>query len=107
MSATPRPLRPYVPATSSPPELTALAIGLGIVLSLAFGMVNAYLGLKVGITVSASIPSAVLSMTVRGTEELCNCLLGFGPWIRVLKPKSLRDEVAQLHREAARLYGRA
>ena len=51
--------------------------------------------------------TAVLSMTLRGTEELCNCLLGFGPWIRVLKPKSLRDEVAQLHREAARLYGRA
>jgi putative OPT family oligopeptide transporter len=58
------PLRPYVPATASPRELTPLAIGLGIVLSLTFGMVNAYLGLKVGITVSASIPSAVLSMTV-------------------------------------------
>ena len=58
------PLQPYVPATASPPELTPLAIGLGVVLSLTFGMVNAYLGLKVGLTVSASIPSAVLSMTV-------------------------------------------
>ncbi len=58
------PLRPYVPAGEHPRELTPLAIALGIVLSLTFGMVNAYLGLKVGITVSASIPSAVLSMTV-------------------------------------------
>ncbi|MGD0945827.1 MAG: WYL domain-containing protein [Candidatus Binatia bacterium] len=49
--------------------------------------------------------TAVLSMTVRGTEELRNWILGFGPWIKVLKPKSLRDEVAQLHRDAARLYG--
>ena len=52
------------PAGESPPELTPLAIGLGIVLSLTFGMVNAYLGLKIGLTVSASIPSAVLSMAV-------------------------------------------
>jgi putative OPT family oligopeptide transporter len=58
------PLRPYVSASESPRELTPLAVALGIVLSLTFGMVNAYLGLKVGITVSASIPSAVLSMTV-------------------------------------------
>src|SRR5712691_3550105 len=58
------PLRPYVPATAAPRELTPLAVVLGIVLSLTFGMVNAYLGLKIGITVSASIPSAVLSMTV-------------------------------------------
>jgi predicted DNA-binding transcriptional regulator YafY len=49
--------------------------------------------------------TAVLSMTVRGTEELRNWILGFGPWIKVLKPKSLRDEVGQLHRDATRLYG--
>ena len=57
-------LVPYVPADRRPPELTPLAIGLGIVLSMTFGMVNAYLGLKIGLTVSASIPSAVLSMAV-------------------------------------------
>lgn len=57
-------LVPYVPADRHPPELTPLAIALGIVLSLTFGMVNAYLGLKIGLTVSASIPSAVLSMAV-------------------------------------------
>jgi len=48
--------------------------------------------------------TAILSMTVRGTEELRNWILGFGPWIKVLKPKSLRDEVAGLQAEAARLY---
>ncbi len=57
-------LRPYVPASQHLPELTPLALGLGVVLSLTFGMVNAYLGLKIGLTVSASIPSAVLSMAV-------------------------------------------
>ena len=57
-------LVPYVAADRHPAELTPLAIGLGIVLSMTFGMVNAYLGLKIGLTVSASIPSAVLSMAV-------------------------------------------
>jgi len=55
---------PYVRADDEPAELTPLAVALGIVLSLTFGMVNAYLGLKIGLTVSASIPSAVLSMAV-------------------------------------------
>jgi len=45
-------------------EFTIRAVVLGTVLSVAFGMVNAYLGLKVGLTVSASIPSAVLSMGI-------------------------------------------
>ncbi|MEA2626401.1 MAG: hypothetical protein QOD06_2446 [Candidatus Binatota bacterium] len=46
------------------PELTLRAVTLGAVLSLTFGMVNAYLGLRIGLTVSASIPSAVLSMAI-------------------------------------------
>jgi putative OPT family oligopeptide transporter len=58
------PFHPYVAASETPRELTPLAIVLGVALSLLFGMVNAYLGLKIGLTVSASIPSAVLSMTV-------------------------------------------
>lgn len=58
------PFVPYVRASDAPAELTPLAVGLGIVLSITFGMVNAYLGLKIGLTVSASIPSAVLSMAV-------------------------------------------
>jgi predicted DNA-binding transcriptional regulator YafY len=48
--------------------------------------------------------TAILSMTVRGTDELRNWILGFGPWVKVLKPKDLAEEVAQLHAEAARLY---
>lgn len=61
---TDRPLTPYVPAEQAPAELTARALLLGAALSIAFGMVNAYLALKVGLTASASIPAAVLSMTV-------------------------------------------
>ncbi len=55
---------PYVRPEQTVPEFTLQAVVLGAVLSIAFGMVNAYLGLKVGLTVSASIPSAVISMTV-------------------------------------------
>ena len=55
---------PYISADRTIPEFTVQAVVLGAVLSLTFGMVNAYLGLKVGLTVSASIPSAVISMTV-------------------------------------------
>jgi proteasome accessory factor B len=46
----------------------------------------------------------VLSMTVHGTTELRNWILGFGPWLEVLKPPNLRDEIAKLLREAARNY---
>ena len=53
-----------MPADQAPPELTVRAVVLGMVLSAAFGMVNAYLALKVGLTASASIPAAVLSMAV-------------------------------------------
>ncbi|HSP98754.1 MAG TPA: oligopeptide transporter, OPT family [Candidatus Dormibacteraeota bacterium] len=53
---------PYVAATEAPAEFTVRAVLLGMLLSAAFGMVNAYLALKVGITASASIPAAVLSM---------------------------------------------
>jgi len=58
------PLVPYVAPQRQIPELTLRALLLGALLSLAFGMVNSYLALKIGLTVSASIPSAVLSMAV-------------------------------------------
>ncbi|MGH8010509.1 MAG: OPT family oligopeptide transporter, partial [Candidatus Binatia bacterium] len=57
-------LSPYIRPDQVIPEFTLRAVLLGAFLSLTFGMVNAYLGLKVGLTVSASIPSAVISMTV-------------------------------------------
>ncbi len=56
--------KPYIPADKPIPEITAQAIILGSILSVVFGVANAYLGLKVGMTVSASIPAAVISMAV-------------------------------------------
>jgi uncharacterized oligopeptide transporter (OPT) family protein len=56
--------QPYVPASQSPPELTPRAITLGVLLGLIFGASNVYLALKIGLTVSASIPIAVLSITI-------------------------------------------
>ncbi len=46
----------------------------------------------------------VLTMKVRGTTELRNWVLGFGPWLEVLKPRALRLEMAGLLKEAARNY---
>jgi len=55
---------PRIPASVSLPELTPKALTLGIVLSMALASANAYLGLFAGMTVSASIPAAVISMAV-------------------------------------------
>lgn len=46
----------------------------------------------------------IMNMRVRGTMELRNFILGLGPWVEVLKPASLRRELAGLTREAADLY---
>ncbi|SRR5579875_180186 len=46
----------------------------------------------------------VLTMTVRGTTELRNWILGFGPWLEVLKPAALRRELAELLKTAANHY---
>ena len=54
----------YIPPTESPAELTPRAIALGVLLGLIFGASNVYLALKIGLTVSASIPIAVLSITI-------------------------------------------
>lgn len=56
--------KPFVPAEKNMPEFTATSIILGILLAVLFGGANAYLGLRVGMTVSASIPAAVISMGV-------------------------------------------
>lgn len=56
--------KPYIPASKVLPEFTVTSIVLGIVLAIIFGAANAYLGLRVGMTVSASIPAAVVSMGV-------------------------------------------
>jgi predicted DNA-binding transcriptional regulator YafY len=46
----------------------------------------------------------VLTMTVRGTTELRNWVLGFGPWLEVLKPPALRQELAALLKTASHQY---
>ena len=56
--------KPYIPAEQVTPEITITSIIMGILLSVIFGAANAYLGLRVGMTVSASIPAAVISMGV-------------------------------------------
>ena len=56
--------KPYIPAEKVTPELTVTSIVIGIILAVIFGAANAYLGLRVGMTVSASIPAAVISMGV-------------------------------------------
>ncbi len=56
--------KPYIPAERVTPELTVTSIIMGILLSVIFGAANAYLGLRVGMTVSASIPAAVIAMGV-------------------------------------------
>ncbi len=56
--------KPYVPAEKVTPEITVTSIIMGIILAVVFGAANAYLGLRVGMTVSASIPAAVIAMGV-------------------------------------------
>lgn len=56
--------KPYIPASQRRPEFTVTAMILGAILAIIFGAANAYLGLIVGMTVSASIPAAVISMAV-------------------------------------------
>lgn len=56
--------KPYIPAEKITPELTVTSIIMGILLAIIFGAANAYLGLRVGMTVSASIPAAVIAMGV-------------------------------------------
>lgn len=56
--------KPFIPADKVLPEFTVTSVILGIILSVIFGGANAYLGLRVGMTVSASIPAAVISMGI-------------------------------------------
>jgi putative OPT family oligopeptide transporter len=55
---------PYVPASESPAEFTLKAVVIGVLFGLLFGASTVYLGLRAGLTVSASIPIAVLAISV-------------------------------------------
>jgi putative OPT family oligopeptide transporter len=61
---SPRTFQPYVPPTQSPAEFTLKAIVIGSLFGLLFGASTVYLGLRAGLTVSASIPIAVLAISV-------------------------------------------
>jgi len=52
---------PYIPASEAMPEITAASLILGSLFTMLFGAANTYLGLKVGLTISASIPGAILA----------------------------------------------
>src|SRR5689334_15434394 len=63
-SPSTRAFKPYVPATESPAEFTLKAVIIGSLFGLLFGASTVYLGLRAGLTVSASIPIAVLAISV-------------------------------------------
>ncbi|MCK4936463.1 MAG: OPT/YSL family transporter, partial [Elusimicrobiales bacterium] len=64
MSSDPHNFKPYVAPEKNMKEFTLRAVIIGIGLGVVFGAGNAFLGLKVGMTVSASIPAAVVSMAL-------------------------------------------
>lgn len=55
---------PIIPANVALPEITFRGLILGVILTIVLATANAFLGLKVGVTVSASIPAAVISMGI-------------------------------------------
>jgi len=63
-AAVSRAVEPYIPASKSLPELTAGVLILGCILSVVLAGANAYLGMFAGMTVSASVPAAVISMGI-------------------------------------------
>src|SRR5262245_1942316 len=63
-SSAPAKVEPYIPANKSLPELTVGVVVLGSLLSMILAGANAYLGMFAGMTVSASVPAAVISMGI-------------------------------------------
>jgi putative OPT family oligopeptide transporter len=63
-ATAPPAFQPYVPASQSPAEFTLKAVIIGVLFGLLFGASTVYLGLRAGLTVSASIPIAVLAISV-------------------------------------------
>ncbi len=64
MQETQEDFQPYVSPTENRPELTIRALVLGCIFGLLFGAVTVYVGLRAGLTVGASIPIAVLSISL-------------------------------------------
>lgn len=66
---SPAPVKPYIPANAQLPEMTLRALVMGVILGMVFGASSLYLVLKVGLTVSASIPVAVIAITLFGLSK--------------------------------------
>lgn len=66
--------KPYIDSNTSLPEITVKAVILGAVLSVVLSAANAYFGLFAGLTVSASIPAAVISMALLKVFKNSNIL---------------------------------
>ncbi|MGA3032577.1 MAG: oligopeptide transporter, OPT family [Terracidiphilus sp.] len=70
--------QPFVPADQNPPEFTFRAILLGAIFGLIFGAVTVYVGLRAGLTVAASIPIAVISISFlrdKGKVSVLECVI--------------------------------
>ncbi|TFW31988.1 OPT family oligopeptide transporter [Massilia horti] len=66
---SPANVKPYIPASAQLPEMTFRALAMGVILGMVFGASSLYLVLKVGLTVSASIPVAVIAITLFGIAK--------------------------------------
>src|ERR1700690_3271773 len=73
-----RAVTPYIPASVKLPELTVGVVILGSLLSVILAGANAYLGMFAGMTVSASVPAAVLSMAIMRALRTGNILQNNG-----------------------------
>ena len=59
---------PFVPTSDVMPETTGYSIIVGVIIACIFAAANAYLGLKVGITIASAIPGAILAVGIlKGT----------------------------------------
>lgn len=84
-SSGPAAFKPYVPAQTKMKEFTFKAVFFGAILSIVLGSANAYIGLKVGLTVAATFPAAVMAMAIlrlfKGTileENTCRTTAAVG-----------------------------
>jgi putative OPT family oligopeptide transporter len=72
--------QPFVPASETRPELTFRALLLGAIFAVLFGAVTVYVGLRAGLTVAASIPISVLSISIlRAFNPILRRLFGLPP----------------------------
>lgn len=89
--------KPYIPADKVVPEFTVTALLIGILLAIVFGAANAYLGLLVGMTVSASIPAAVISMGIIRVILRKDSILENNMYRQSVLPESLLQQELSSH----------